>query len=53
MIQIKRVYDPSARTDGVGLLVERLWPRGLKKEAAKLDGWLRKCSHYELRKWLP
>ena len=52
MIQIKRVYDPPARTDGVRLLVERLWPRGLKKEAAKLDGWLREVApSTELRKW--
>jgi uncharacterized protein YeaO (DUF488 family) len=40
-IAIKRVYDPPAATDGRRLLVERLWPRGMKKEALKLDGWRR------------
>jgi uncharacterized protein YeaO (DUF488 family) len=52
MIHLKRVYDPPAGTDGVRLLVERLWPRGLKKEAARLDGWLREVAPgTELRKW--
>lgn len=52
MIYIKRVYDPPARTDGTRLLVERLWPRGMKKEAVKLDGWLREVAPgTELRKW--
>lgn len=52
MIQIKRAYDPPAKTDGVRLLVERLWPRGMKKEALKLDGWLKEAApSTELRKW--
>ncbi len=52
MIQIKRVYDPPAKTDGARLLVERLWPRGLKKETAKLDGWNREVApSTTLRKW--
>lgn len=52
MIQVKRVYEPPAKADGARLLVERLWPRGLKKEAAKLDGWLREVApSTELRKW--
>ncbi|MCG3148229.1 MAG: hypothetical protein PCFJNLEI_01672 [Verrucomicrobiae bacterium] len=52
MIQIKRVYDPPAKVDGIRLLVERLWPRGMKKETAKLDGWLRDAApSTALRKW--
>ncbi len=52
MIQIKRVYDPPSKTDATRLLVERLWPRGLTKQAAKLDGWLRDAApSTELRKW--
>ncbi len=52
MIQLKRVYEPSARSDGRRILVERLWPRGLTKETAKLDDWLRDVApSTELRKW--
>ena len=52
MLQIKRVYEPAARTDGVRLLVERLWPRGVKKEKLGLDGWLKDVApSTELRKW--
>jgi uncharacterized protein YeaO (DUF488 family) len=52
MIQLKRVYEPPAESDGVRFLVERLWPRGLKKESLKLDGWLRETSpSTALRKW--
>ena len=52
MLQIKRVYEPAARTDGVRLLVERLWPRGVKKEKLKLDGGLKEAApSTELRKW--
>ena len=51
-IRIKRVYDPPGRADGVRLLAERLWPRGLQKAAARLDGWLRDAApSTELRKW--
>jgi uncharacterized protein YeaO (DUF488 family) len=39
MIQIKRVYDPSAKEDGARFLVERLWPRGMKKDALPMDAW--------------
>lgn len=39
-IRIKRVYDPPSPDDGYRVLVDRLWPRGLKKEAAALDDWL-------------
>lgn len=52
MIQIKRAYDPPAKTDGDRILVERLWPRGIKKEALKLNIWLRDAApSTELRKW--
>lgn len=52
MIRIKRVYDPSVKADGVRFLVERLWPRGVKKEKLKLDGWLKDVApSTELRRW--
>ncbi|HHU78959.1 MAG: DUF488 domain-containing protein [Caldicoprobacterales bacterium] len=38
-IQIKRIYDPVQKSDGIRLLVDRLWPRGISKEAVQLDGW--------------
>lgn len=52
MIQIKRAYDPPGQTDGTRILVERLWPRGIRKEALKLDDWLKDAApSTELRKW--
>ena len=52
MIQIKRTYDPPARADGRRILVERLWPRGIKKEALALDAWMKEVAPTtELRKW--
>ena len=52
MIKIKRIYDPPAAGDGFRILVDRLWPRGLSKEKAKVDLWLREVSpSNELRKW--
>ena len=52
MIKTKRVYDPSAPSDGRRFLVERLWPRGVKKEVLKLDAWLKDAApSMELRKW--
>lgn len=39
-IQVKRVYEPTAKSDGFRVLVDRLWPRGLSKYDAKLDLWL-------------
>ncbi len=52
MIAIKRVYDPPARADGVRILVDRLWPRGLAKRDAKLDRWMREIApSTELRKF--
>jgi uncharacterized protein YeaO (DUF488 family) len=52
MIKIKRIYDASAPDDGIRILVDRLWPRGLSKEKAKVDLWLKEISpSNELRKW--
>ena len=43
-VAIKRAYDPRARGDGVRILVDRLWPRGLRKDAADLDQWRKDLS---------
>ena len=60
MIKLKRAYDRASR-DGVRLLVERLWPRGMTKTELQLDGWLkdvapspalRKWFHHDPKKWL-
>jgi uncharacterized protein YeaO (DUF488 family) len=51
-IQIKRVYEPTAKSDGFRVLVDRLWPRGLSKYDAKLDLWLPDLGPSTiLRKW--
>jgi uncharacterized protein YeaO (DUF488 family) len=51
-IRIKRVYDPVSPDDGQRILVDRLWPRGLSKDAAHLTLWLKAISPSEdLRKW--
>lgn len=51
-IQLKRVYDPAARGDGTRVLVDRVWPRGMRKEQAAVDRWLRDVApSSELRKW--
>lgn len=51
MIQCKRVYDPAAADDGYRILVDRLWPRGIKKEALVMDEWCKAlCPSAELRK---
>jgi uncharacterized protein YeaO (DUF488 family) len=52
MIQIKRVYDPINHSDGTRLLVERLWPRGVKKNSLEIKAWLKDVApSAELRKW--
>ena len=52
MIQVKRAYDPPAKSDGTRVLVDRLWPRGLTKQKAKIDRWAKEISpSTELRKW--
>ncbi len=51
-VVVKRVYEPVSPSDGVRVLVDRLWPRGLKKEAAAVKFWLRDLAPSdELRKW--
>jgi uncharacterized protein YeaO (DUF488 family) len=51
-IGIKRVYDDPARDEGLRILIDRLWPRGLSKAELKLDAWPRALSpSNELRKW--
>ncbi|MBR7827592.1 DUF488 family protein [Actinospica sp. MGRD01-02] len=50
--RLKRVYDPAAKEDGTRVLVDRLWPRGVKKENAHLDEWAKDLSpSTELRRW--
>jgi len=60
VIKIKRIYEPAANDDGFRILVDRLWPRGLSKENAKVDLWLkdiapsndlRKSFCHDPKKW--
>lgn len=52
MIRIKRVYEPAGEDDGLRVLVDRLWPRGLTKEKAKVDLWLKEIAPSDpLRRW--
>jgi uncharacterized protein YeaO (DUF488 family) len=60
-IKLKRVYEESAKEDGMRVLVDRLWPRGLTKEKASVDIWLkeiapsaglRKWFHHDPEKWI-
>lgn len=52
MIAIKRVYDSPQKGDGYRILVDRLWPRGLSKEKASIDLWLKEIApSNDLRKW--
>lgn len=52
MIHLKRVYEKASRNDGVRILVDRLWPRGLSKERAAVKLWLKEVApSTELRKW--
>ncbi|HJS98995.1 MAG TPA: DUF488 domain-containing protein [Terriglobales bacterium] len=52
MIQLKRAYDKASKSDGARYLVERLWPRGVKKESLQVEGWLKEVApSTELRKW--
>jgi uncharacterized protein YeaO (DUF488 family) len=52
MIKLKRAYEKPAKDDGERILVERLWPRGVTKDQAKLDLWLKDVApSAELRKW--
>ena len=60
ILKLKRIYDNAAEDDGYRVLVDRLWPRGIKKESAKVDLWeknlaptteLRKWFNHDLEKW--
>ena len=52
MVRIKRVYDPPAPEDGHRVLVDRLWPRGLRKETAQLEAWMKELAPSDdLRRW--
>jgi uncharacterized protein YeaO (DUF488 family) len=51
-VRLKRVYDAPSVQDGARVLVDRLWPRGLTKQAAALDAWMKDIApSHELRKW--
>lgn len=51
-LHLKRVYEPVASSDGTRVLVERLWPRGLSREAAAIDFWAKDLApSTELRRW--
>ncbi len=52
MIHTKRIYDLPSKDDGKRILVDRLWPRGLSREAAEIDEWIKEIAPSdELRKW--
>ena len=51
-IKIKRIYEDPEKSDGTRILVDRIWPRGVTKEDAKLDDWIKEIApSTELRKW--
>ncbi len=61
MVKLKRAYEPAARGDGYRVLVERLWPRGIRKEELALDEWrkevapsgqLRQWFHHDPERWV-
>ena len=52
MIQCKRVYEQASPDDGYRILVDRLWPRGIKKDEAEVDHWMKELApSNELREW--
>lgn len=52
MIKVKRIYEMATEDDGFRILIDRLWPRGLSKQKAKVDLWLKEIApSHELRKW--
>lgn len=52
MIKLKRAYEPATSADGLRILVERLWPRGVSKQKAKIDLWLKDLApSQDLREW--
>jgi uncharacterized protein YeaO (DUF488 family) len=51
-LKLKRAYEPASRSDGMRVLIDRLWPRGVKKEEAKIDEWMKDIApSTTLRKW--
>jgi uncharacterized protein YeaO (DUF488 family) len=51
-IRTKRIYEDASKNDGLRVLVDRVWPRGVSKEDAKLDEWMKEIApSTELRKW--
>jgi uncharacterized protein YeaO (DUF488 family) len=51
-VRLKRAYDPPAASDGYRVLIDRLWPRGISRDRAKLDGWEKELApSTELRRW--
>jgi uncharacterized protein YeaO (DUF488 family) len=51
-VYLKRAYEPAGRGDGMRVLVDRLWPRGLSKQEARIDLWLKDVApSNDLRKW--
>lgn len=51
-IQIKRIYEPPAASDGTRILVDRLWPRGVAREEARIDAWIKDVAPSDaLRRW--
>lgn len=52
MFKIKRIYEKPDKNDGLRILVDRLWPRGINKDIARVDKWMREIAPTnELRKW--
>lgn len=52
MVRVKRIYEPADPEDGVRVLVDRLWPRGVRKADAALDAWAKELApSHELRRW--
>lgn len=51
-VRLKRAYEPAAVSDGYRVLIDRLWPRGIRRDAARLDEWARELAPSgELRRW--
>ncbi|MBV9009307.1 MAG: DUF488 domain-containing protein [Verrucomicrobia bacterium] len=51
-VRLKRAYEAPSKSDGVRILVDRLWPRGLRKEKARIDLWMKEIApSTALRKW--
>lgn len=51
-LKIKRIYDEPSKDDGIRILIDRLWPRGIKKEDAHIDYWMKDIApSTELREW--